>query len=104
MKSGEPVELLTSFSDALRAPAAPGVKVTSTVHEEPGARVAPQLLVRAKSPAFVPVIVTEEIVTSPAAWSLVNVIFCEPLVVATAWSPNDSDVGLWPRWTVPLPR
>ena len=45
-------------SGAVRLPAAPGVNVTPTVHEPPGATVAPLQVfaLMAKSAAFVPVI------------------------------------------------
>lgn len=46
---------------ALRLPTADGVKVTENEHDAPAASVLPQVVVRAKSPAFAPVSATLEI-------------------------------------------
>jgi hypothetical protein len=54
--------LLAIETAAVRFPLAEGVKVTLMVQLAPAATLDPQLLVWAKSPAFVPVIVTLEIV------------------------------------------
>jgi hypothetical protein len=51
---GEPVPLSLSTIAALRDPVAVGLKVTVTVHEEPAARLCPQLVVEGKSPVFAP--------------------------------------------------
>ena len=52
---GLPVALSATLSDAVRAPATVGLKVTSMAQEDPAARLAPQVgWVWAKSPAFAP--------------------------------------------------
>ena len=78
--------------DADRVPLAVGVKVTFTVQEPDAARLAGQLLVCAKSPAFVPVIVMLEILSVPGPL-LVTVTGVEPLVVPTFWFPNETLEG-----------
>ena len=52
---GLPAALSAMLSAAVRAPLAAGVKVTLTAQLAPAATLAPQLLVWAKSPGFVPV-------------------------------------------------
>jgi len=61
---GLPEALSVNISEALRLPAAEGVKVTSTVHVPLVLKLAPaqESAVMAKSPGSVPPIVTEEIV------------------------------------------
>lgn len=69
---------------ALRCPAAVGVNVTLTAQVPLEATLAPEQLsaLLAKSPGFVPAIVTVEIVRS-AAPELVTVTVCAVLVVPT---------------------
>jgi hypothetical protein len=52
---GLPAALSVMVSEAARLPLAGGVKVTLIVQLAPAATLAPQLLVWAKSPGFVPV-------------------------------------------------
>ena len=52
-------------TDALRLPAAVGVKVTLMLQLEPAATFEPHVLVCAKSPALVPVMVRLEIAKLP---------------------------------------
>ena len=92
---GLPDALSLTETVALRAPLAVGLKVTLIVQ----LRLTPnvdgesgQLLVWAKSPAFVPVIAIELIVKA-AVPLLVSVIVCAVLVVFIGWLPNDSEVG-----------
>src|SRR5713226_7348650 len=72
---------------ALRLPAAVGVKVTLMLQEALTPKLAGQLLVWAKSPAFVPVTVILAMlsVTVPL---LVSVTGCAELLVPTVWLPN----------------
>jgi hypothetical protein len=53
---GLPGALSLTDNEAVRAPVAVGRKVTLNVQFAPAAKVAPQVVVRAKSAAFVPVI------------------------------------------------
>ena len=66
----------------LRLPLAPGVKVTLIVHVPPGAMAEVQVLVCAKSDAFVPLIAIVLIV-SEADPLFVTVTVCALLVVPT---------------------
>lgn len=99
--------LSAMMMEAVRTPAAVGVKVTVIVHgPEPGTKVPAQvLLVMAKSPPLVPPIVTLVMARS-APPVLVKVTVCKPLVVLTFWSPKVMAVGT--RLTVgtawPLPE
>ena len=77
---------------ALRLPAAPGVKVTKIVQFEPAATLPAQVLVWAKSPAFVPLMVMLEIVSAPVP-ALLSFTVCAPLVVLTFWLANERAVG-----------
>jgi hypothetical protein len=62
------------------------------VHLAAGAILAGQLLVSAKSPAFVPAIVKLEMFRF-AVPVLVSVTFLAALVVLITWSPNDIEAG-----------
>lgn len=93
---GESPALLVSTSDALRAPTAPGEKVTPTAQVAPTGTLDPEQVsvATAKSPAFVPVTVDApapnvkvpdpELVTA-------NVVAEDVDPVVTV--PNDPDVG-----------
>jgi len=61
MVCGLPVALSVNTTEAVRAPAALGVKVTLRVHWAEGASDEPQVLLAEKSPAFGPVTSTLEI-------------------------------------------
>jgi hypothetical protein len=88
------VALLVTTTEAVRAPAADGLKVIVTWQLAPTARLLGQLsLVGVKSPLLVPVIVPLASV-SAAAPLLVNVSVSGALVVPTAWFPNDSGLGV----------
>ena len=87
---GLPGASSATFTVAVLAPVAPGVNVTLITHEPPLAvstkfatQVVPEAI--AKSPAFVPVIVTGAPAVSVAANvpEFVTVIVCAVLVVAT---------------------
>jgi len=67
-------------STAVRAPLALGVKVTLTVHDAPAATLDAQVLVCAKSTAFVPVMRTPMMLKVLLPW-LVSVMFWAGLVV-----------------------
>jgi hypothetical protein len=72
-------------TEAVRVPAAVGRNVTLIVQVTLTASVEPQVVVRAKSPEFVPVIVMPviDIVALPL---LRRVIVLAPLVVFTCWT------------------
>jgi hypothetical protein len=75
--------LSATDTEALRAPVAPGVKVTVIVQLFFGRTDVPQVFVCAKSVGFVPVIVMLVIVMAVPPLTLVSVIVCEALVVPT---------------------
>jgi len=84
--------LSVTVNVALRVPTTVGVNVTSIEQLAPAARLAPQLLVCAKSPLFVPVkamfvILSAELVpfTNATAWGA--------LVELTVWLANVSEAG-----------
>jgi hypothetical protein len=89
---GLPAALSENESAAVFVPVDVGRKVTDTVHEAPTASVEPQVVVRLKLDAFVPVIVIPEIVIAHVP-EFVNVTVRALLVVLTRWRPKDSDVG-----------
>jgi hypothetical protein len=68
-------------------PTTVGVKVTLRVQLAPSATLAPQLLVSAKSPLFVPAMVTL-VMLSVALPVLVSIMGAAELVVPTAWLPK----------------
>ena len=85
--------LSATVTAALLRPVAFGVKVTVIVHVPVVGMLAGQLLVSAKSPGFVPVIVMLVIASVPPPLS-VRVMFCAALVVPTFWVANVRDFGL----------
>jgi len=89
---GLPGALLAMLSVAERVPAAVGVKVTVIVHEAPAASVDPQVVVRAKSPALVPVMLVP-LMVNEADPVLVRVTVRGALVVPTAWAAKTSVEG-----------
>ena len=99
---GEPEAESLNVREALRAPAALGVKVTATVQLLPAARLLPQvLLLTTKSPTFVPV--TAMLLIESAALPVFdNVIVCAALVVPTFWLPKFRVAGLSAA-TAPVP-
>ena len=78
---------------AVRVPPAVGVKVTLIVQPAPAAKVEPQVVVRAKSPAFVPVkeVTIEVRLVVPM---LLRVTTWAELVVPATWSLKVKPVGL----------
>ena len=84
---GLPVALSVMLTDAVRAPAAVGVKMTLMVQLEPTATKVPQVLVWTKSPLLVPVRVR---LVMPRATLPVfmRVTFCAGLVLFTCWGPK----------------
>ena len=94
MYCGLPGALSVISTEALRIPAAVGVKVTVIVHWTPGAKGEEerQVLVSAKSPASVPVMLmlVMVVVLSP----LVSVTVCGALVVPRLWVGNTRPAGL----------
>ena len=84
-------ELSVMVSVALRAPFFVGLNVTLIVHLAPAARFAPQVVVRAKSPAFVPPMAILLMVNG-AVPVLDSVTVCGALVVCCFWLPKLSDV------------
>src|SRR6516162_8135854 len=83
--------------DAVRVPGYVGVKVTPTVHVAPGASglgVNGQVLVRAKSPAFVPAMTGTLVNRRFTVPLLVTVTLCAELVVPSAWLPKVRLAGL----------
>jgi hypothetical protein len=89
-------------SVALREPAAVGEKVTEIEQLPPIATLPAQLLVVAKSPAFVPLIPMLEIVNTPVP-PLERVTVCAVLVVPTLWLPKVSVVGEGVAAGIPTP-
>ena len=82
------------ISEALRAPRAVGVKVRVMVQLAPMPRLAPHVVVRAKSPAFAPVIkwlvIDRAAVAEPA---LASVTVWSGLSVFSPWLANVTAVG-----------
>jgi hypothetical protein len=77
---------------AVSEPTTVGVKVTLRVQLAPSATLAPQALVSAKSPLFVPAMVTL-VMLSVALPGLVSVMGAPELVVPISWLPKLYDVG-----------
>ena len=84
--------LSAMLSVALRLPLAAGVKVTLIVQLPLAATELPQVLVCAKSPGLVPVMVRPEIVKA-ALPVLLRVAVCAALVELTAWLPKERLLG-----------
>ena len=84
---GLPLALSVTETEAVRAVADVGLKVTLMVQFAAAARVVPHVLVCAKSPGLAPVIVTAVIVRV-ANPLLVRVMFCAALVVFIGWFAN----------------
>lgn len=89
---GLPAALSVRVSEADRSPLAVGVKVTLIVQLCPTPTELPQLLVWAKSLAFVPVIATLVICSIPWARSLTEMV-CATLVVPTERLAKESSLG-----------
>lgn len=92
---GLPVPLSAIETAAVRVPVPLGVNVTLIVHVPPTPSVAGdsgQVVVLAKSPAFVPVMFTLVIVSVPGPL-LVKVTDCAGLVVLVVCDANVSDAG-----------
>lgn len=89
---GLPAALSVTVMAADRAPAAVGVKVTLIVHDAFTARLLPHVVVRAKSPALVPVTVMLVIVSEPVP-VLVSVTVDAALVVLITWLAKVRVVG-----------
>jgi hypothetical protein len=85
---GEPVALSAIVKLALLVPVAVGLNVTVKLQAAPTATLLPQAFVTLKSPAFVPLIVTEEIVKAISPL-FVSVTVWPALVVPTFWLPNE---------------
>ena len=84
MLCGLPEALSVTDSEAFRTPVAVGLKVMLMVQLVPAATLEPQVLVSAKSPMFVPVmLIPEPLKVSVALPVFVSVMFCEALVVPT---------------------
>ena len=66
---------------ALREPAAVGANVTEMEQVDPAARVAPQVVVSEKSPAFVPPMTICEMLSGPVPLLLLTVTVCAAVVV-----------------------
>jgi len=81
---GLPLALSLTLTDAVRVPLAVGVKVTLIVHVFPAATELPQVLIWAKSPALVPVIVIL-VMLKGALPVLPRLTVWAALVVPTAW-------------------
>src|SRR5207302_823896 len=91
---GLPAALSAMARVPLRAPRAVGVKVTSTVHDAAGARVAPQVLAAmAKSPGLAPPIAILVMVRT-AVPVLVSVTRWAALVVRRVTEPKVRLAGL----------
>jgi hypothetical protein len=96
------VALSVTFSVALRAARAVGAKVTLIVQVAPTAKLAPQLLVCAKSPALAPVKpILLMVNTTPLEFA--SVTACDPLVVPTFWPLKVRVVGKRLGGAVPVP-
>jgi hypothetical protein len=85
---GLPLALSATLMDAVSALAREGLKVTLIVQFPPAATELPQVLVWAKSLAFVPAIPTL-VMLNVALPPFVRVTLCAVLVVPSAWFPND---------------
>ena len=77
----------------VREPVAPGRNVTLMVQLAPAAKVVPQVVVSAKSEAFVPAIETPFIVMVPVPVFL-SVTVLALVVTFTGWIPNGTVVGV----------
>ncbi len=103
---GLPAASSVTCSVAERAPAAPGLNDTETVHDPFGATVAGadgHVVVDEKSAAFVPEIAMFE-TASGAVPVFVTVTGCAVLVVLTGCEPNDSvDGATVAAGAVPVP-
>ena len=77
----------TTDTAPLRAPVAVGLNVTEIVHV-PFGPTDVQLFVCAKSPAFVPVMLTLVMVSVATPLALVSVMVCGALVVPTVCAAN----------------
>ena len=84
--------LSVMVKEPLRELPAVGVKVTLRVQLAPTATLEPQLLVSAKSPLFIPVMVTL-VMLSVALPVLLSVMGVAELVVPTSWLPKLYDAG-----------
>jgi uncharacterized protein YybS (DUF2232 family) len=85
---GLPVALSAMLTEAVSALAREGLKVTLIVQVPPAATELPQVLVWAKSLAFVPAIPTL-VMVNVALPPFVRVTLCAVLVVPSAWFPKD---------------
>ena len=99
---GLPVALSLIETFAVRVPAAVGVNVTLMVQLALAFTLLPQVLVAAKSPLFVPVIVIL-VRESAAEPLLVSVTLCAALVVFTVWVAKVRLVGDMETPGVPPP-
>src|ERR1035437_8042067 len=84
---GDPAALAVMVTDPLRLPAAVGVNATEMLQLPPAATLAPQVLVGAKSPAFVPVTAMLAIDRAPDP-VLLSVTDWAVLVVPMFWLAN----------------
>src|ERR1017187_10410675 len=84
---GDPAALSVMVTDAPRLPAAVGVKVTEMLQLPPAATLAPQVLVCAKSPGFIPV-TARLLIRRVAVPVLLRVTDWASLVVPTFWLVN----------------
>lgn len=91
-----------TLSEAVRVPAAAGVKVTLTVQECDPAKLVPQVFVCVKSEAFVPVKVRLLIVIAEVL-AFVTVTVCEELGEPTFVEGKVSDTGATLMAAVPVP-
>src|SRR5271157_1994122 len=89
---GLPLALSVKLTEADRLALAVGSNVTLTVQLAPAATEVPQVLVCAKSPALAPVSAMLERLKA-AAPPLVRVAVSVPLLVFTAWLPNERLLG-----------
>ena len=92
---GLPAELSDTEMLACRVPDAVGLKVTLIAQLVAAASELPQLLVSAKSPLLVPVMLMLLIV-NVALPELLSVTMLAALVVPTAWFANETLVGARP--------
>ena len=86
-----PIEV-TTLTVAVLVPVALGLKLTEMLHDPPTASEVPQVFVRGKSVALVPVIVIE-VMVSVAVPGLESVTVCVALVDPTFVEANVSEVG-----------
>jgi len=94
--------LSLTFRVAAREPVAVGLKVTEMVQWPPAGRLAPQVLVCAKSAGFAPVNVRLPMGITTARL-LVRVMSFAALVVPTVCVVNAEDVGETTAGTMPVP-